>query len=63
MKSDNLLNNYTKEINMYSYKNNSLSSNIYKNATTCSELYNHKNNSIKIENKGLEEQISIISSD
>ena len=63
VKSDNLLNNYTKEINMYSYKNNSLSSNIYKNATTCSELYNHKNNSIKIENKGLEEQISIISSD
>ena len=48
---------------MYSYKNNSVSSNIYKNTTTCSDLYNHKNNSIKIEHKGLEEQVSIISSD
>ena len=62
VKSDTLK-NYSKQINMYSYKNNSVSSNIYKNTTTCSDLYNHKNNSIKIEHKGLEEQVSIISSD
>ncbi len=48
---------------MYSYKNNSISSNIYKNSTTCSDLNNHKNNSIKIENKDIEDQVSIISSD
>ncbi len=58
-----ILNNYTKGINMYSYKNNSISSNIYKNSTTCSDLNNHKNNSIKIENKDIEDQVSIISSD
>ena len=64
LQSENSLNNYTKEINMYTYKNNSISSNNYKNMTTCSDLLTtHKNTSIKIEHKGLEEQISIISSD
>ena len=62
--NDYSLNNNSKEINMYTFKNNSISSNNYKNTTTSSDLFtNHKNSSVKIEHKGLEEQISIISSD
>ena len=61
--SENSFNNNSKENNIYMFKNNSILSTAYKNMTTSSDLISHKNNSIKIEHKGLEEQISIISSD
>ena len=63
LQNDNSFNNISKENNIYIFKNNSVLSSAYKNMTTCSDLLSHKNNSIKIEHKGLEEQISIISSD
>ena len=63
LQKDNSFNNISKENNIYIFKNNSVLSSAYKNMTTCSDLLSHKNNSIKIEHKGLEEQISIISSD
>ena len=63
LQSENSLNNISKDNNIYLFKNNSILSTAYKNMTTSSDLLSHKNNSIKIEHKGLEEQISVISSD